>query len=132
MATATHDLRRIDPRTTVRLSGVASAAAALAVLALAGSLVSAGLRPGVVLAVLGVLVVSALDALGIATRRRIARTHVLTFALTDAILGAGAIALAVAGPDALTLLERAALAGIGASFGWLSIAGIRAVRILPA
>jgi hypothetical protein len=135
MASSAHDVRsfagqRLDARTVVRLNAIASVAVGSLMLLIAGPMArQTGIaRPGI-LAITGALLwFYGLDGLGLAVGRRLRRAHVRLFAFADAAWVGGGVALLVAGPHALTFLERALVAVAAILFVGFSFAGWRAAR----
>lgn len=137
MATSTHGLplfggTKPDARTILRLNGIASLALGALILIFAGPLArltEIG-RPDI-LAIFGAVVFGyGFDQMGFALGRGLRRAHVLLFAVADVLWIAVGTAFLLAGPDALTFLERALISTVAVLFGWFAWAGIRAARAL--
>jgi hypothetical protein len=126
-----HDPAR--PRAILRLNALAAVAAGSLMLLIAGPLARIlGLEDRGVLAAAGlVLVVLGSDELFVAVRRGLKRAHVYLFAFTDVALLGGGTAFLLAGPTALTFLERAVVAVAAVALGWFAIAVSRTARMLP-
>ncbi len=135
MAASAHDARLVGgskARTILRLNGIAAVTLGGLMLIVAGPL--AGLaevgRPAV-LAILGAILFGyGFDELAIAVGRRLRRAHVWLAAVAGVAWLAGAYVFVLAGPEALTFLERSLIAASAIVVGWFALAEIRAARSL--
>ena len=119
-------------RTTLRLQGLASLIAGIALLLAAVPLAHAmGVARPSAVALAGVFfTIYGADALGSAVARRLRRVNVLPFAVVDAACAVGILLLLAAGSSAFTSVGLAILAGGAAILGWFAFTGFRATRAL--
>ena len=137
MATTAHEMPSMHdparPRAILRLNALVVVAAGSLMLLVAGPLariLELGDR-GLLAAAGLVLLAVGSDELFVAVRRGLRRVHVRLFALADVALLGGGAAFLVAGPSALTFLERAIVTIVAMVLGWFAIAVYRTARILP-
>ena len=137
MATTVHEMPSIGdparPRAVLRLNALAAVAGGSLMLLLAGPLARLlGLEDRGLLAATGLILLAlGSDELFIAVRRGLRRAHLYLVAFADLAVLGGGVSFLVAGPGALTFLERAVVAVAAVALGWFAIAVYRTARTLP-